>query len=114
MDTKVVFSVKTYNIGNIMGVYNVTYSFLCLTLFAETLNSQYYDGNSSYPKIIARSSWAMLSASSKRIHRLRFYPPIQDFGPSSNICNVLQHPVENRQRNLGTTTSYRKNYDNSL
>lgn len=40
---------------------------------------------------------------------LRFYPPIQDSGPSSNICNVLQHPVENRQRILGTTTGYRKN-----
>ena len=45
---------------------------------------------------------------------LRFYPPIQDLGPLSNTCNVLQHPVENTQTILGTTTSSRKNYDNSL
>lgn len=37
MDIKVVFNVKTHNIRNIMGVYNVTCSFPCLTLFVEAL-----------------------------------------------------------------------------
>lgn len=41
MDIKVVFNVKTHNIGNIMGVYKVTYSFPCLTLFAEALKYFY-------------------------------------------------------------------------
>lgn len=65
MDIKVVFNVKTHNIGNIMGVYNVTCSFPCLTLFVEALNSLYYDRNDYYPKIIACSSWGTLSASNK-------------------------------------------------
>ena len=37
MDIKVVFNVKTHNIRNTMGVYNITYTFPCLTLFAEAL-----------------------------------------------------------------------------
>lgn len=63
-----------------MSVYNVTYSFPRLKLLAETLNSQYYDGNNSYPKITARSSWAMLSASSKQIRRFEVLSSNSGFG----------------------------------